>query len=166
MKACAAAGIILWEVCSHEPVQLSPGRPLRSPDDCPSAIAALQVACCNQDASMRPSMISVCRILASTGLSESRPVPPPYHPTLLLSQHPNPPPSISEPSPEAMRQTGLITGASESSEPRITSQAALADSQTASEPASRRTTDTTQSSADSAAQSVQPVALASTSTSV
>ncbi len=161
----AAAGVILWEVCSHEPMQLGLRRPLRSPDDCPPVIAALQVACCAQDASNRPSMMSVCRTLGSTGLTESTLAPSLSHPIPNLSTS-QPPRSMSEPSAEAMCQTGLITGISESSEPRITSQVALTARQTTSGSASRSTTDTTQSSANSAAQSVQPAAPAPSSGSV
>ncbi|KAK9868509.1 hypothetical protein WJX84_010693 [Apatococcus fuscideae] len=65
-------GVIIWEVCSgDDPRSCSPysRRPLRSPHECPPAIARLQRSCCALEAPKRPSIQLVCQILDSVGRS-------------------------------------------------------------------------------------------------
>ena len=61
-----ATGIILWEVCSQEPLKYGGRRALHGPQDCPESIADLQKACCAQSIASRPSMREVCCILSSS----------------------------------------------------------------------------------------------------
>lgn len=59
----AYAGVILWEVCSREPLQMGVRRYLRHPRECPKSIALLAEACCSTDAEARPTMHEVCSIM-------------------------------------------------------------------------------------------------------